>query len=95
MFIINITYKVPLEEVDHHLDAHIAFLNRQYEAGHFLASGRKVPRDGGIIIARGRSRETLLHILNQDPFNLYDLADYEVIEFEPSKTAPGLEYLTH
>lgn len=93
MFIVNITYKVPLEEIDRHLEAHISFLNQQYQTGHFLASGRKVPRDGGVILARGENRESLLSILAQDPFRVNDLADYEVIEFVPSKTVPELESL--
>ena len=93
MFIVNITYKVPLEDVDQHLEAHIAFLNRQYELGTFLASGRKVPRTGGIILAKGRNRNALLEVLKRDPFKSEGLADYEVIEFVPSKTAPGLESL--
>lgn len=93
MFIVNITYKVPLEEIDRYLEAHISFLNQQYQIGHFLASGRKVPRDGGVILARGENRESLLSILAQDPFRVNDLADYEMIEFVPSKTVPELESL--
>ena len=93
MFIVNITYKVPLEDVDQHLEAHIAFLNRQYELGTFLASGRKVPRTGGIILAKAENRNALLEVLEADPFKSEGLADYEVIEFVPSKTAPGLESL--
>ena len=33
--------------------AHVAFLKKHYASGHFLVSGRKIPRDGGIIIAAG------------------------------------------
>ena len=94
MFIINITYKVPLEEVDRHLGAHISFLDQQYQAGHFLASGRKVPRDGGIILAKGQDREAISQILNQDPFKIYDLADYDLIEFVPSKVVEPLKSLS-
>lgn len=93
MFIVNITYKVPLEDVDQHLEAHIAFLNRQYELGTFLASGRKVPRTGGIILAKAENRNALLEVLEADLFKSEGLADYEVIEFVSSKTAPGLESL--
>lgn len=93
MFIINITYKVPLDEVDTHLEAHITFLNEQYQAGRFLASGRKVPRDGGIILAKSANKDSLLKILEEDPFKIHNLADYEVTEFIPSKAAPNLEFL--
>lgn len=43
MFIINLTYKTELKKIDHFLNEHIEFLNEQYELGHFIASGRKIP----------------------------------------------------
>ena len=93
MFIVNLTYKVALDQVDQHIPAHIDFLNAQYAAGHFLASGRKVPRTGGIILANAASLETLAAILEQDPFKQNNLADYEVIEFVPSKASDELQFL--
>ena len=51
MFIINITYKTELEKVNQFLNEHIKFLDEQYKLGNFLASGRKVPRTGGIILS--------------------------------------------
>ena len=59
----------------------------------FLASGRKIPRNGGVILAKAQSREELDEILKQDPFNQNNLADYEVIEFVPSMTSKELSYL--
>jgi hypothetical protein len=57
MFVIELTYKVPLTQIDAMMKEHVAFLDRHYAAGTFLLSGRKLPRDGGIIIAdRQRSR---------------------------------------
>ncbi|MBK7074970.1 MAG: hypothetical protein IPH44_21985 [Myxococcales bacterium] len=56
MFIIELTYKVPLAEIDAMMKAHVAFLDRHYAAGTFLISGRKIPRDGGIIVALGDHR---------------------------------------
>ncbi len=93
MFIINITYKVDLNEVDKHLEAHVAFLNKHYELKNFLASGRKVPRSGGIIIANAPSKLTVEQIIEEDPFKQYNLADYHIIEFTPSKTSKELEFL--
>ena len=91
MFIVNITYKVPLEDVDQHLEAHIAFLNRQYELGTFLASGRKVPRTGGIILAKSENTNALLEVLETDPFKSEGLADYEVIQRSGDNDAPSEE----
>ncbi|WP_323916952.1 YciI family protein [Aeromonas caviae] len=47
MFVVTLTYVKPLAEIDALIPAHIAWLERQYAAGHFLASGRRVPRIGG------------------------------------------------
>ncbi len=90
MFIVSVTYKQPLEVVDHHLADHIAFLDSYFSQGTFIASGRKVPRTGGIILATGVTREQLDLILLEDPFNQHKVASYEVTEFEPNRT--GSEY---
>lgn len=93
MFIINLTYKVPLEEIDQLLDDHVDFLNKQYDAGVFIASGRKVPRTGGIILSNTISKTELEAIIEQDPFRKHEVADYELIEFVPSKTSEALRFL--
>lgn len=93
MFIINLTYKVELEKVDVHLSDHVTFLKEQYRAGNFIASGRKIPRTGGVILSNLKSKEVLLEILDHDPFKKNDLANYEIIEFIPSMTNKELEFL--
>lgn len=93
MFIIELTYKVSIEQVDQHLEAHINYLNEQYTNEVFLASGRKIPRTGGIILSAMDNKAALLAILDQDPFKIHDLADYQVTEFIPSKTIPALAFL--
>jgi len=93
MYIVSLTYKVPLEAVDKELNNHIAFLKEQYAQGHFLASGRKIPRTGGIIFARANDKDELSKILKQDPFNQNNLADYEVIEFIPTMTSEDMKCL--
>lgn len=75
------------------MPAHITYLDAQYAAGHFLASGRKEPRDGGVILALADSREALDHILNADPFKQNGIAHYDVTEFMPTKTIPEFEFL--
>ncbi len=93
MFVVSITYKVDLSEVDKYLAEHIEFLDKFYEQGNFLASGRKVPRTGGIILAKADDKEALNVILAEAPFYKNGLAEYEVTEFMPSKYAAGLEVL--
>ena len=56
MFVIELIYKAPLSEIDAHMRAHVKFLNKYYSSGYFLVSGRKIPRDGGIILAVAQHR---------------------------------------
>mgnify|MGYP000371469311 CR=1 FL=1 len=93
MFIVELTYKVELEKVDQFLNEHIAFLNEQYELGNFIASGRKVPRTGGVILSKVESKLKLEKIIEKDPFKINDLADYDLTEFIPSKTCNELSFL--
>ena len=93
MFIVSVTYLQPLEVVESHLEAHIAFLDTYFAKGVFIASGRKVPRTGGYILARNVSRAELEAILEQDPFKSNRVASYEVTEFSPNKTAPEFAQL--
>ena len=92
MFVVSLSYKVPLEEVDAHIDGHIAWLKSAYAKGMFLASGRKIPRDGGVILAKG-DRALLEDELTRDPFHQHDLADYTITEFNPVMVADGLDAL--
>jgi uncharacterized protein YciI len=91
MFIIELIYKAPLERIDAQMRAHMAFLNRHYASGHFLVSGRKIPRDGGIILAVGKSREEIEAIAAEDPFCQKGLADFRVIEFRVSQRAEDIQ----
>ncbi|MGC0328481.1 uncharacterized protein YciI [Streptomyces sp. SAI-170] len=91
MFVLELTYIVPLEAVDAVLPAHVAWLDEQYAQGRFLASGRKDPRDGGVIIAVAEDRTEIERVVASDPFVIAGVSDYRVTEFVATKTAPGLE----
>jgi uncharacterized protein YciI len=87
MFIISITYIRPMTEIDALLTAHHHFLHEQYAAGVFLMSGRKVPRNGGVILADTADRADIEAIVQIDPFYVAGVAEYEITEFVPSITA--------
>ncbi|HEX7798949.1 MAG TPA: YciI family protein [Asticcacaulis sp.] len=92
MFLLSLTYKVPLDVVDRHLDAHVAWLKEGYASGMFLASGRKIPRTGGMIFAQGE-RAAVEAFARLDPFAVNGVADYAVTEVNLTMTAEGLEGL--
>ena len=93
MFIVSLTYKRDLEEVDKHLDAHVAYLKQEYANGNFIASGRKIPRTGGIILSCVKNKDELESILANDPFHKEGIAEYDIIEFVPSMVAEGFEII--
>ena len=90
-FVIELVYKADLAEIDAHMAAHMRYMKKYYASGNFLVSGRKIPRDGGIILAVGRSREQIEEIAAEDPFYERGLADFRIIEFRASQRAKEID----
>lgn len=86
LFIINLNYRVPLEKVDEARNEHLEFLEKFYSKSIFLASGPKVPRTGGIILAKNITKDELNYIIKEDPFYQKQIADYTITEFTPTKS---------
>lgn len=91
MFVIELIYKASLEDIDAHMAAHVRFLNKYYATGNFLVSGRKIPRDGGIILAVGTDRQQIEALVREDPFHRHGLADFRIIEFRASQKAKDIQ----
>ena len=85
MFLIIITYKKPLEEIDKYLAAHRHYLETGYQKNMLVVSGPRNPRTGGIILSQLKNRDELETFLMQDPFQVHGIANYEIIEFNPVK----------
>lgn len=92
MFILSLTYVKPQEEADRLMEPHIAWVQQGYDTGMFLASGRKVPRTGGVILARG-NRAAIETFVAHDPFAVHGVADYDIKEVALTRTADGLDGL--
>ncbi len=90
LFVVDLHYIRPFDEIDPLIDAHILFLEANYAKGLFLASGAKVPRTGGVILATAPSREAVETLLENDPFHQHGVARYTVTEFGPSMSAKGM-----
>ena len=93
MFIIDIHYIVPLEELDSHMAAHVKYLKKYYAKNIFLASGRKVPRTGGVILALTGSVAEVEKIITEDPFHKHQLAEFKITQFLTSLYHPDLKNL--
>lgn len=93
MFIILLTYQKPVADIDRLMNQHVAWLKNHYATGLFIASGRRVPRTGGVILARSGDADALSAAMAEDPFVAHGAATFELVEFTPSMTAPGAEVL--
>ena len=91
MFVIELVYKADLAKIDATMAEHVRFLKKYYAAGNFLVSGRKIPREGGIILAVGPSRDAIEAIIKEDPFCARGLADFRIIEFRQSQRASDIQ----
>ena len=91
MFVVDLHYIVPLEKIDAHMGDHMKFLNKYYKLNKFVASGRKVPRTGGIILMIANSKEEVEAIMQEDPFCSQHLAKITITEFMTSQVHPELK----
>jgi uncharacterized protein YciI len=89
--VVELIYKGDLAAIDAQMRAHMAFLKKHYAAGTFVVSGRKIPRDGGIIIAAGKTRAEIEAIVKEDPFVKLGLAEPRIIEFRASQRAQDID----
>ncbi|KRL06677.1 hypothetical protein FC92_GL000464 [Liquorilactobacillus hordei DSM 19519] len=93
LFFFILTYKKPLTEVEKFLDNHNEYLDKFYKEGKFIFSGRKNPRTGGVILCNADNLEEAKNIYYNDPFYKNGIANYDVIEFQPTKFNNTFEQL--
>lgn len=72
---------------------HVKFLQKYYKLNVFVASGRKVPRTGGIMLALAKSKEEVEQIISEDPIHIHKLAEFSITEFLTSQHHPDLKKL--
>ncbi|WP_314292165.1 YciI family protein [Leptotrichia massiliensis] len=91
MFIANLKYKKSIEEVNKVLEAHLEYLDKYFEKGKFICTGKKsFPELGGVILFNSNNLEEAKKILYEDPFYIEEISDYEIIEFQPVKFSQNL-----
>ncbi|MEM1086798.1 MAG: YciI family protein [Pseudomonadota bacterium] len=92
LFIVDLHYVAAFDQIDPLIKDHVAFLEANYASGHFIASGPKVPRTGGVIIATADSLEAVKTLLEADPFHKAKVARYTITEFYPKMTATKFDF---
>lgn len=91
MFIVSLTYKKPIDEVEKYIEEHIIFLDKYYALNKFIFSGRKNPRIGGVILSYNVTRAEIEEIIKEDPFFKNQIAEYEITEVIPTEYAKDFE----
>lgn len=91
MFLILLQYVRPLAAIDHYMNAHQEFLDKYYQRGIFIFSGKRHPRTGAIILCRAKNLREVESIISEDPFDQNSLAMYDIIEFQPTQCVSGIE----
>lgn len=89
MFVLDLSYTAPLDHVDAVMKDHVAWLDVQYAAGVFLASGRKNPARA-VILAVGDDRAAIERLAASDPFVVRGVCAYRITEFIATKTSDAL-----
>jgi uncharacterized protein YciI len=69
------------------LSEHHAFMDEQYRHGALVASGPRMPRTGGVIVARGVDVTQVERLLSEEPLARAGIAAYEVIPFTATRAA--------
>ena len=90
MYVLLVTYRVPLERIDELRPAHVAYLQEHYANGTFLVSGRQRPPAGGLIVAGDVDRTGLERIVATDPYVTEGAAEYTIVEFGPTMVADSV-----
>lgn len=93
MFIISLTYITSLKMVDQYLDEHISYLKKEYKNKNFILSGKKNPRNGGVILSNLKTKNEIESVLAKDPFCQNNIAKYDIIEFIPTMASEELQSL--
>lgn len=90
IFVIDLKYLKPTEEVDKFLVPHREYLDGAVASGNLLMSGRKEPLTGGMIISTFDSVWDAKEFMEKDPFIINRVAEYKITEFTPVKYNKGL-----
>jgi uncharacterized protein YciI len=89
-------HRVPVEEVLKATDEHRAYLRKLKEEGTLIASGPTDPRTAGAILVRvpdDNVQQKLTELRNGDPFFKKNIANYELLVWDPVIGKEGLDKL--
>jgi uncharacterized protein YciI len=89
MFLIIGRYTVPPEQMADHLDGHRAWIGSHVATGHFVAAGPEIPLQGGVVMCVGATRDEIQSWIDEDPYIIHGLAEYDIREYNMVIAAEG------
>ena len=89
LFAIKLGYVRPFEEIQAHLDAHMAWLIKYAQAGKILAAGPLHGENGGFVLAYANQPRDIEEMIAEDPFHIHGLATFDARGCEPAICASG------
>jgi len=72
---------------------HNAWLAKGFEEGAFLAAGSLKPAGGGALLGLAATRADFEARIDDDPFVAEGVVEAEIVEFDPARTDPRLDFL--
>jgi uncharacterized protein YciI len=93
MFLLITRYTVPPDQMVDQTEGHRAWVRGHIADGHFIAAGPEVPLQGGVAVAVGVTRAQLAEWIEDDPYFVHGLAQYDIREYTIVATGPGAELL--
>jgi uncharacterized protein YciI len=72
---------------------HNEWIRRGFDGGVFLLAASLLPGDGGGLLAHNTSLADLRNRVKGDPFVAENVVSAEILEIDPSRTDPRLEFL--
>ena len=73
--------------------AHLEFIDAHIKTGKFILSGGLTGKPAGVVLANIGNEDELKALIAEDPFVREQVADYEIIEFKPSRYHESLTFL--
>ena len=93
MFVVLLRFSDNKGKAGQFMDGHMEWLKRGFGDGVFLLAGSLQPKLGGAILAHDTSLTDLKSRVNADPFVAEGVVKAEILEIDPSKADPRLDFL--
>lgn len=86
VFLITLQYIKPHFAIAQYFPKHKVYLDKYVNKGCFICSGTKKMNTGEFILCKASSRKEVQRIVAEDPFDEYQLAVYEIVEYNLTAT---------